>query len=163
MSSEISVERQFHFHCSCGATTVSGERTVTCTSCGITLGVRRVRRHRQHRRDSVAYYGSRGTLPVRRVEERTQNPNADAAIPSTPISPNWTIPVRRVERLRQNLDTAPPMARTTQQESVPHRPMPLQPVVSVAKENVDNRTPLTWWQRFLKRHIIDDYPYSDSD
>lgn len=147
MASEISVERQFHFHCSCGSTIVTGERTVNCTACGVTLGVRRVRRHRQDRRDSVAYYGGRRTLPV-----------------------------RRVERLRQNVDTAPPMAGTTQSESVPNRSMPLpaspvsfkpsslasQPVVSVAKENVDNRTPITWWQRFVKRHIIDGYPYNDS-
>jgi len=79
MASEISVERQFHFHCSCGGTTVSGERTVTCTACGITLGVRRARRHRQHRRDCVAYYGSRGTLPVRRVERPRQEPTAPTA------------------------------------------------------------------------------------
>jgi predicted RNA-binding Zn-ribbon protein involved in translation (DUF1610 family) len=95
MASEISVERQFRFHCSCGATIETGERTVRCPACGITLGVRRVRRHRQHRRDSVAYYGSSS----RRVESQRQQPNSAAA---TPISPSWTIPVRRVEKRRQS-------------------------------------------------------------
>jgi hypothetical protein len=131
MTPEVTVERQFRFLCSCGATMVSGEKTVTCAGCGANLGIRRVRRQRQQR-DSVAYYGSR------------------------------TLPVRRVERVRQNLDTASPMTRILR-EPVPHRPTPRQPVVSGAKENSDNRTPLTWWQRFLKRHFIDDYPYSDSD
>ena len=72
MTSKISVERQFHFHCSCGAITITGERTVTCTGCGITLGVRRVRTHRQ-RSDTVTYYGGTfncRTIPVRRVEKR---------------------------------------------------------------------------------------------
>jgi hypothetical protein len=72
MTPEVSVERQFRFQCSCGATMVSGETTVTCTGCGSNLGIRRARRHRQ-RHDSVAYYGSR-TLPVRRVERQRQQP-----------------------------------------------------------------------------------------
>jgi len=79
MAPEISVDREFRFHCSCGATITTGERTVTCAACGITLGVRRVRRHRQHSRDTVSYYGerfnSRGALKVRRVERRAQHAN----------------------------------------------------------------------------------------
>jgi len=106
MTSELSVERQFRFHCPCGATLVTGERTATCTSCGITLGVRRVRRHRQHRRDSVAYYGSASTHTLPRV--------VPAPIPSTPSSPSWTLPVRRVEKRRQdpNTETAIPSSRS---------------------------------------------------
>jgi len=73
MTPEVSVERQFRFQCSCGATVVTGEKTVTCTGCGANLGIRRVRRHRQQR-DSVAYYGSR-TLPVRRVERHRHQPD----------------------------------------------------------------------------------------
>jgi hypothetical protein len=65
VASEIVVERQFRFHCSCGVTIASGERTVTCARCGAKLGVRRVRRHRQNS-ESVAYYGTRA--PVRRIE-----------------------------------------------------------------------------------------------
>jgi len=82
MTSEISVERQFHFHCSCGAITITGERTVTCTGCGITLGVRRVRRHRQ-RSDTVTYYGR--TIPVRRVEKRRPHLNTTVRVPNTRI------------------------------------------------------------------------------
>jgi hypothetical protein len=100
MASEISVERQFRFHCSCGATIEAGERTVRCTACGITLGVRRVRRHRQQRRDAVAYYGS--FYPIRRAESQTRQPNSAAA---TPISPSWTIPVHRVEKRTQSPNT----------------------------------------------------------
>jgi hypothetical protein len=78
MERKISVERQYRFQCSCGATTETGEKTVTCSGCGAVLGVRRIRRHRQHRPNSVAYYGStrsasRGnTIPVRRVEKHSQ-------------------------------------------------------------------------------------------
>jgi hypothetical protein len=97
MASEISVERQFRFHCSCGATIVTGERTVTCTACGITLGVRRVRRHRQHGRDSIAYYGSTSTHTLPRP--------ASSAIPSTPSRPSWTLPVRRLEKRRRDSNT----------------------------------------------------------
>jgi len=79
LPSEISVERQFRFHCSCGNTTVSGERTVTCSGCGATLGIRRIRRFRQ-RSDSVAYYSS--SLPVRRVETQRQHQNVQVAIPN---------------------------------------------------------------------------------
>jgi hypothetical protein len=100
MASEISVERQFCFHCSCGATTVSGEKEIACSDCGATLGVRRVRRHRQQRRDSVAYYGS--SFPIRRAESQRQQPNSAAA---APISPSWTIPVRRVVKRRQSPTT----------------------------------------------------------
>ena len=82
MTSEISVERQFHFHCSCGAITITGERTVTCTGCGITLGVRRVRRHRQ-RSDTVTYYGS--TIPVRRVKKRRPHLNTTVRVPNARI------------------------------------------------------------------------------
>jgi hypothetical protein len=81
MTPEVSVERQFRFQCSCGATMVSGETTVTCTGCGAHLGIRKARRRRQ-RPDSVAYYGST-TLPVHRVERPRQEPNASAARPST--------------------------------------------------------------------------------
>ena len=76
MTSEISVERQFHFHCSCGAITITGERTVICTGCGVTLGVCRVRRHRQ-RSDTVTYYGR--NILVRRVKKRVQRSNTAAA------------------------------------------------------------------------------------
>jgi hypothetical protein len=100
MASEISVERQFRFHCSCGATIETGERTVRCTGCGITLAVRRVRRHRQQRPDSVRYYGS--FYPLRRAESQRQQPNSAAA---APISPGWTIPVRRVVNRRQSPTT----------------------------------------------------------
>jgi len=75
MASETSVERQFRFQCACGATMVSGEMTVTCSGCGAHLGIRRSRRHRQQRKDSVAYYGSR-TIPVQRVERLRQQPAA---------------------------------------------------------------------------------------
>jgi len=78
MASEGSVERQFRFQCACGATTISGEKSVTCMGCGAQLGIRKVRRHRQSR-DSVTYYGSR-TLPVRRVERIIQRP-----IPAEPL------------------------------------------------------------------------------
>jgi hypothetical protein len=77
MGSEVSVERQYRFHCSCGTTTISGERKVTCTGCGDLLGLRRVRR-RQQLQDSVAYYGS-STPPVRRVVRRRHHPNAKGA------------------------------------------------------------------------------------
>lgn len=68
MTADIVVERQFRFHCSCGVTIVSGERTVACTRCGAKLGVRRVRRHRQNS-DSIAFYGTR--QPVRRIQKHT--------------------------------------------------------------------------------------------
>jgi len=82
MTSEISVERQSHFHCSCGAITITGERTVTRTGCGITLGVRRVRRHRQ-RSDTVTYYGR--TIPVRRVKKRRPHLNTTVRVPNARI------------------------------------------------------------------------------
>jgi hypothetical protein len=85
MASEICVERQFRFHCSCGATTVTGEKTATCAACGISLRVRRVRRHQQHR-GSVAYYGRGRTLPVRRVEKHGQRPTSGAIPGSTTSS-----------------------------------------------------------------------------
>ena len=72
MAPEISVERQFRFQCSCGETTESGEKTVICSGCGNTLGIRRVRRHRQ-RGNTVAYYGK--TIRVRRVERHRQQSN----------------------------------------------------------------------------------------
>lgn len=83
MGSEVSVERQYRFHCSCGTTTVSGERKVTCTGCGDLLGLRRIRKRRQLQ-DSVAYYGS-STTPVRRVVRRRHNSNEKgAASPGSP-------------------------------------------------------------------------------
>ena len=90
MTPEISVERQFRFYCSCGATMVTGERTVTCTGCGATLGVHRVRRHRQQRPDAVTYYGrtrNGRSLKVRRVEKRRQHPNEPAPAPPPPPPP----------------------------------------------------------------------------
>jgi hypothetical protein len=73
MSSEIVVGRSFHFHCLCGTVTVTGERKVTCTGCGKSLSVRRIRMHQQRQPwQTVTYYG-RAT--VRRVEKRGQLPN----------------------------------------------------------------------------------------
>lgn len=83
MAWEVSVERQFRFHCSCGATMVSGERTVVCTACSASLGVRRARRRRQQM-DSVAYYGSR-TLPVHRVVRYRHTLDTIAATPNPTI------------------------------------------------------------------------------
>ena len=91
MTPETSVERQFRFQCSCGATVVSGEMTVTCTGCGAYLGIRRVRRHRQQRQGSVAYYGSR-TLPVRRVERHRQQPLTVAPVEARPSPRKWIGP-----------------------------------------------------------------------
>jgi hypothetical protein len=73
MTPEDSVERQFRFQCSCGAMTVSGDESVTCSGCGCTLVKRRVRRSRQHS-GSTTYY-ARKTLPVRRVERHRQQPS----------------------------------------------------------------------------------------
>ena len=47
---------EYHFQCFCGAPIVTTEKTVTCPSCGDTLG----------------YYGS--TLPVRRIDRQKQQP-----------------------------------------------------------------------------------------
>jgi hypothetical protein len=74
MSSEIVVERSFHFHCPCGAVTVTGERKVTCSGCGKTLSVRRIRMHQQRQPwQTVTYYGRATSVP--RVEKREQGPN----------------------------------------------------------------------------------------
>jgi hypothetical protein len=43
---EVAVE--YHLRCFCGAFIVATEKTVTCAYCGQTLGIRRVKRHRQH-------------------------------------------------------------------------------------------------------------------
>ena len=82
MAPEISVERQFRFQCSCGATTETGEKTLICPGCGNTLGIRRVRRHRQHG-NTVTYYGK--TLRVRRVERHSSRFRKwfKSALPST--------------------------------------------------------------------------------
>ena len=56
MASEIRIERRFHFSCSCGTTTVSGESRVTCGGCGRFLAVRRVRKS-QRIPGSSRYYG----------------------------------------------------------------------------------------------------------
>jgi hypothetical protein len=42
--SERDVARVFHLQCSCGATLVSTQKTVTCATCGKSLQVRRVRK-----------------------------------------------------------------------------------------------------------------------
>jgi hypothetical protein len=60
---------------------------MTCAGCGVTLGVRRVRRHRQ-RPDTVTYYGRtfKGrTIPVRRVEKRRPQLNTTATVPNARI------------------------------------------------------------------------------
>lgn len=136
MPPEVSVERQFHFHCFCGATMVTGERTVRCTGCGVTLGVHRVRRHRQQRRDAVTYYGygTNGRIRVRRVERPRQQPSAAPAEPHGTHTPE--------------AKQLPPTAR---QQRIP-----------VTRIAVDSPPARTWWERFVKRHIIDDYPYSDN-
>jgi len=103
MEPKISVERQYRFHCLCGATTETGEKTVTCSGCGAVLGVHRVRRYRQHRRNSVAYYGSArpvphrtspavsdgSTVPVRRVERYSQRPNPTPHMKANALPPEW--------------------------------------------------------------------------
>jgi hypothetical protein len=79
MSSEIVVERSFHFHCPCGAVTVTGERKVTCSGCGKTLSVRRIRMHQQRQPwQTVTYYGRASS--VLRVEQREQLPNTAQAL-----------------------------------------------------------------------------------
>jgi len=99
MAPEISVERQYHFHCSCGATTLSGERKVTCSGCGDILGIRRIRRRRQPR-DFVAYYGS--SVPVRRIGSLRREPNTGAGTSVAPAGLGWTNTVQRVERRIQD-------------------------------------------------------------
>ena len=42
--SEADVE--YDFQCFCGTPIVTTEETVTCTNCGKTFGIRRVRKHR---------------------------------------------------------------------------------------------------------------------
>jgi hypothetical protein len=42
--SEADVE--YDFQCFCGTPIVTTEKTVTCTNCGKTFGIRRVRKHR---------------------------------------------------------------------------------------------------------------------
>jgi len=46
MTSEIApkriAERKYRFHCLCGATLVTTEKTGTCTNCGKAFGIRRV-------------------------------------------------------------------------------------------------------------------------
>jgi hypothetical protein len=108
MASEISVERAFRFHCSCGATTVTGERTVPCTGCGMTLGVRRVRRHRQQS-GSVAYYGSRTPSALRAEKRHSLNPAArlGAWLKSALPHRSEVIKVRRVERRVLRTNTVP--------------------------------------------------------
>jgi hypothetical protein len=58
----------------------------------MTLGVRRVRRHRQHR-GTVAYYGERlnssGALKVRRVERHIQRLNITNVEPSEAVRPRF--------------------------------------------------------------------------
>jgi hypothetical protein len=47
-SIERVIERDFRFPCPCGATVKLHGKTATCTACGKTIEVRRVRKH-QHR------------------------------------------------------------------------------------------------------------------
>lgn len=42
------VVAEYQLRCSCGAFIFSTEKTVTCAYCGQILGIRRVKRHRQH-------------------------------------------------------------------------------------------------------------------
>ena len=44
---ERDVERVFHLRCSCGTALVTTARSLTCTSCGQTLAVRRLRKRGQ--------------------------------------------------------------------------------------------------------------------
>lgn len=111
MTSKPTVERQFRFRCSCGAITITGERSVICAGCGDTLGIRRVRR-RQQRRDSVAYYGR--TIPVRRSDGRTQQPNRAAIAPSEAIFSKFSAWLKR-------LLTHPPVIQVTRFEIRPTR------------------------------------------
>jgi hypothetical protein len=49
---EIRVERigqrKYSFHCRCGAAVVTSNRAVTCTNCGKTFGIRRVKHTQWH-------------------------------------------------------------------------------------------------------------------
>jgi hypothetical protein len=51
---------EYHFRCFCGAPIVTTEKTVTCLSCGDTLG----------------YYGS--ALPVRQIDRQKQLPGSSS-------------------------------------------------------------------------------------
>ena len=84
MTPDDSVERQYRFQCSCGALTVSGDQSVTCSGCGATLGIHRVRRSRQ-RSGSVTYYG-RKTRPVHRIERHQQPPSPAPAAKAQTLS-----------------------------------------------------------------------------
>jgi predicted RNA-binding Zn-ribbon protein involved in translation (DUF1610 family) len=61
-SVERVIERDFRFPCPCGATIKLHRKTATCTACGKTIEVRRVRKH-QHRWNLVP--PRRGTQSVR--------------------------------------------------------------------------------------------------
>jgi hypothetical protein len=52
MTSEVGVEHRFLFHCPCGAKIVTSRKTLTCSDCGKSMGVRRVRTRRQRRNSS---------------------------------------------------------------------------------------------------------------
>lgn len=56
MAPEIRVGRYFHFSCSCGTTTITGQSNVICRRCGNSLAVRRVRKQQRIPGGSV-YYG----------------------------------------------------------------------------------------------------------
>ena len=61
-SVERVIERDFRFPCPCGATIKLHGKTATCTACGKTIEVRRVRKHK-HRWNLVPPGG--GTRSVR--------------------------------------------------------------------------------------------------
>ena len=48
ISVERVIERDFRFPCPCGATIKLHGKTATCTACGKTIEVRRVRKHQNH-------------------------------------------------------------------------------------------------------------------
>lgn len=100
MVSEIRVERRFHFSCSCGATTVSGESTIACRGCGRSLAVRRVRKQ-QRVPGSSAYYGV--ALPA-------HQPETGKVDSSTKHRPAQICDFVRVSRLKPDRITPHPHA-----------------------------------------------------
>ena len=91
MASDVRVERRFHFSCSCGTTTVTGDRTVTCRGCGKSLAVRRVRKQ-QRIPGSSAYYGV--VLPASELE------TVEASDSSKDVRPARTCDFVRVGRFK---------------------------------------------------------------
>ena len=58
------VERKFRFHCSCGATTLTSEKTVTCTNCAKTFGIRRVGKRTHWRVNTAQSIGVQDVLEL---------------------------------------------------------------------------------------------------